>query len=63
MGITISKNKLMIAENVSLILPFHKELDYLRENLAGAKKLEQQEEELVLHMKIKLEGDQFDYQI
>ena len=39
MGITISKNKLMIAENVSLILPFHKELDYLRENLAGAKKI------------------------
>ena len=39
MGITISNNKLMIAENVSLILPFHKELDYLRENLAGAKKI------------------------
>ncbi len=39
MGITISKNKLMIAENVSLILPFHKELDHLRENLAGAKKI------------------------
>ena len=39
MGITISKNKLMIAENVSLILPFHKELDYLRENLAGAEKI------------------------
>ena len=39
MGITISKNKLMIAENVSLILPFHKELDSLRENLAGAKKI------------------------
>ena len=46
-----------------LYFPFHKELDFLRENLAGAKKLEQQEEELVLHMKIKLEGDQFDYQI
>ena len=39
MGITISKNKLMIADNVSLILPFHKELDSLRENLAGAKKI------------------------
>ena len=39
MGITISKNKLLIAENVSLILPFHKELDSLRENLAGAKKI------------------------
>jgi len=39
MGITISKNKLMIAENVSLILPFHKELDSLRENLDGAKKI------------------------
>ena len=39
MGITISKNKLMIAENVSLILPFHKELDSLRENLAGNKKI------------------------
>ena len=39
MGITISKNKLMIAENVSLILPIHKELDSLRENLAGAKKI------------------------
>ena len=39
MGITISKNKLMIAENVSLILPFHKKLDSLRENLAGAKKI------------------------
>ena len=39
MGITISKNKLMIAENVSLILPIHKELDSLRENLAGTKKI------------------------
>ena len=39
MGITISNNKLMIAENVSLILPFHKELDYLRENLSGTKKI------------------------
>ncbi len=39
MGITISKNKLMIAENVALILPFHKELDSLRENLAGNKKI------------------------
>ena len=29
----------MIAENVSLILPFHKELDKLREEIAGGKKI------------------------
>ena len=39
LGISISKNNLMIAENVSLILPFHKDLDNLREKLAGGKKI------------------------
>ena len=39
LGITISKKNLMIAENVSLILPFHKELDNLREEIAGGKKI------------------------
>ena len=39
LGIKISKKNLMIAENVSLILPFHKELDKLREEIAGGKKI------------------------
>ncbi len=39
LGISISKKNLMIAENIPLILPFHKELDHLRENLAGGKKI------------------------
>ena len=45
----------MISESASLILPFHQEMDEIREDAAGKGKLEQLEEELVLVMKIKLE--------
>ena len=34
-GIEINKNNLIISESVSLILPFHKELDGIREDEAG----------------------------
>jgi adenylosuccinate synthase len=36
LGITISRDNLRIAENATLILPFHRELDALREQAAGA---------------------------
>ncbi len=35
-GIAISRDNLRIAENATLILPLHRELDALRENAAGA---------------------------
>jgi adenylosuccinate synthase len=35
-GITISRDNLRIADNATLILPFHRELDGLRESAAGA---------------------------
>ena len=48
----------MISESASLILPFHQEMDEIREDAAGKEKLEQLDEELVHAMKIKLEEDQ-----
>ena len=44
----------MISEAASLILPFHQEMDEIREDALAKKKLEQQEEELVRVMKIRL---------
>ncbi len=37
-GVDISENNLIVSESASLILPFHKELDEIREDLAGKKK-------------------------
>lgn len=38
-GVTVSPDRLRIAENACLILPFHGELDRLRENASGVKKI------------------------
>ena len=38
-GIDISENNFIISESASLILPFHKELDEIREDLAGKKNI------------------------
>ncbi len=38
-GVTISRENLRIAENATLILPLHRELDQLRENAAGDGKI------------------------
>lgn len=38
-GITVSIDRLMISENTPLILPFHKDLDILREQKAGREKI------------------------
>ena len=38
-GVDITENNLIISESASLILPFHKELDEIRENLAGKKNI------------------------
>ena len=38
-GVDISENNLIISESASLILPFHKELDEIREDLAGKKNI------------------------
>ena len=39
LGVTISRDNLRIAENATLILPLHRELDALREAAAGAGKI------------------------
>ena len=39
LGVTISRDNLRIAENATLILPFHRELDGLREAAAGKGKI------------------------
>ena len=38
-GVTVTRETLRIAENATLILPLHRELDRLRENAAGAGKI------------------------
>lgn len=38
-GVSITRDNLRIAENATLILPLHRELDALRENAAGAGKI------------------------
>ncbi len=38
-GVEITPNNLIIAENANLILPFHKEMDEMREDLAQNKKI------------------------
>jgi adenylosuccinate synthase len=38
-GVAITRDNLRIAENATLILPFHRELDQLREEAAGTEKI------------------------
>ena len=59
-GIDVSPENFMISESASLILPFHQEMDEIREDAAGKKKkkLAQQEEGLAHVMRIKLVEDQ-----
>ena len=52
-GVDITENNLIISESASLILPFHKELDEIREDLAGKKILEPPKEVSVLRMRTK----------
>ena len=58
-GVEVNINNFIISESANLILPFHREMDEIREDAAGKGKLELQDEELDLPMKIKLEEDQF----
>ena len=44
-GVDVTHENFMISETSSLILPFHKEMDEIREDAAGEKKLELPEEE------------------
>ncbi len=39
LGVNVTKDNLLIAENVPLILSFHKDLDFLREERAGSTKI------------------------
>jgi adenylosuccinate synthase len=39
LGVAVSRENLRIAENATLILPFHRELDALRENASGANQI------------------------
>ena len=48
----------MISEAATLILPFHAEMDEIREDMARIQKLELPEEVLDERTKIKLEEDQ-----
>ena len=59
-GIEVTPKNFMISESASLILPFHQEIDEIRENAAGKKKLALQEEALDHVMKIKLVEDQLE---
>ena len=44
-GIDVTPENFMISESASLILPFHQEMDEIREDAAGKEKLELLEEE------------------
>ena len=59
-GVEVDVGNFIISESANLILPFHKEMDEIREDTAGKKKLEQREEGLDLLMKIKLAEDQLE---
>ena len=56
-GIEVTPENFMISESSSLILPFHQEMDEIREDAAGKEKLVQHEEELDHVMRIKLAED------
>ena len=57
-GVKVDEKNLIISEAANLILPFHREMDEIREMLLVKLKLEQREEVLDQLMKIKLEEDQ-----
>ena len=59
-GVDVNSENFMISEAANLILPFHREMDEIREDAAGKVKLELQEEVLDPLMKIKLEDVQFE---
>ena len=50
-GIEVTPENFMISESASLILPFHQEMDEIREDAAEQVKLEQLEEGLALVMR------------
>ena len=52
-GVKVDLDNFIISESANLILPFHREMDEIREDAAGQGKLEPHEEELDLRMKIK----------
>ena len=51
LGIKINNKNLYVAENATLILPVHKELDEIREDSKNAVKMAPQEKVLVLPMR------------
>ena len=54
-GVNISEKNLIISDSVSLILPFHSQLDEIREDSSENLKLELPDVVLGQRMKIKLE--------
>ena len=46
-GIEVNRSNLIIAENTPLILPYHRDLDLIREEKAGYKKIGNQESSIV----------------
>ena len=57
-GITVDPNNFIISESANLILPFHREMDEIREDAAGEEKLEQLEGVSAQLTRIRLEEDQ-----
>ena len=58
-GVEVTPDNFMISESASLILPFHREMDEIREDAAGKGKIAQLVEALGHVMKIKLVDVQF----
>jgi adenylosuccinate synthase len=56
-GVDVNTDNFIISEAANLILPFHREMDEIREMQQEKVKLEQQEEVLGQHMRTKLEED------
>ena len=54
-GVKVDEKNLILSESANLILPFHREMDEIREDLQEKQKLERREEVLALHMRIKSE--------
>ena len=52
-GVEVDEKNLILSESANLILPFHKEMDEIREDATGKSKLELLEEGLDLPTKIK----------
>ena len=52
-NVEVNENNLIISESANLILPFHKEMDEIREDAAGKEKLERLEGELDRLMRTK----------